>query len=83
MEKNEKSKSNNEPTFRTIRDNIRGQIWRGRFYKVNVCGAYKVEIKTRNNLPCNSEFNQCVSFDKGSCVEIIKKTKYTILKDEK
>ena len=85
MAKNENSEINEEPSFSQTNDKLHNQIWQGHFYKVNVCGAHKVPIKSISNLPCDGKFNKCVSFDKGTCIEIIQKykTRYTILRDKK
>ena len=58
-------------------------IWEGHFYKVNVCGSKKVQIKSEKDKPCDSKYGHCISFDKGACIEIIQQyngSRYTVLK---
>lgn len=50
-------------------------IWVGTFYKANICGRHEVPIRSKLNRPCDNKYAKCVSFDKGTCVELIKRSK--------
>jgi hypothetical protein len=74
----------NSPPFDKKYSNIyQHNVWVGYFYKVSACGKKSVNIKTEKNKPCNSEFTDCTSFDKGACVEIVqsyKISRFVVLK---
>lgn len=68
------------PVFKTKITRNNSSIWVGKFYKVNLCGKHEVPIKSKKDRPCDNKYEKCVSYDKGTCVEIIKmsNTRYII-----